>query len=75
MAFHPRGGESSDWLDLALAGHALGRIDAAKAAAARARAARPAPKTAQPGSGPKSNFWPRGWTPPYRSRASEGGSA
>ena len=45
MAFHPPGGESSDWLNLALAEHALARTDAAKAAAAQARAARPSPKT------------------------------
>ena len=44
MAFHPQGGEFSDWLDLALADHALGRTDAAKAAA-RARAARRSPET------------------------------
>ena len=32
-------------------------------------------KPAQPGNGSKSNFWPRGWIPPDRSRASEGGNA
>jgi hypothetical protein len=45
MAFHPQGGELSGWLDLALAEHALGRTDAAKAATARARAARSSPRT------------------------------
>jgi hypothetical protein len=45
MAFHPQGDEFSDWLCLALAEHALGRTDAAKAAAARARSARPSTKT------------------------------
>ena len=43
MAFHPQGGEFADWHDLALAEHALGRTDAAQAAA-RARAARRSPK-------------------------------
>ena len=75
MAFHPQGGEFSDWLDLALADHALGRTDAAKAAAARARAARPSPKTGIVRERAESNFWPRSWTPPHRSRASEGGNA
>jgi hypothetical protein len=45
MAFHPQGGELSGRLDLARAEHALGRTDAAKAAAVRARAARPSPRT------------------------------
>ena len=45
MAFHPQGGELSGWLDLARAERALGRTDAAKAAAARARAARSSPRT------------------------------
>jgi hypothetical protein len=44
MAFHSQGGEFSDLVKLALAEHALARIDAAKAAAAHARAARPSPK-------------------------------
>jgi hypothetical protein len=42
---------------------------------ASARAARPSPKTGTAWEGPKSNFWQWGWSPPYRSRASEGGSA
>jgi Flp pilus assembly protein TadD len=41
VSLHPKGGEFSIWLYLALAEHALGRADEAKAAAARARAARP----------------------------------
>jgi WD40 repeat protein/tetratricopeptide (TPR) repeat protein len=42
MALQPQGGEFYDWLFLALAEHALGRVDEARAAAARARAAQPA---------------------------------
>jgi hypothetical protein len=48
MALHPQDGEFSDWVYLALAEHALGRADDAKAAAARARAARPTLKDNQP---------------------------
>jgi hypothetical protein len=38
MSLPPDGGEFRDWLFLALAGHRLGHADAAKAAAAKARA-------------------------------------
>ena len=38
MSFHPDGGEFHDWLFLALAEHRLGHADAAKEAAAKARA-------------------------------------
>ena len=39
MSFHPDGGEFHDWVFLALAEHRLGHADAAKEAAAKARAA------------------------------------
>ena len=39
MGFHPDGGEFHDWVFLALAEHRLGHADAAKEAAAKARAA------------------------------------
>jgi WD40 repeat protein/tetratricopeptide (TPR) repeat protein len=41
LPLHPQGGEFSDWVYLALAEHALGRAGKARAAAARARTARP----------------------------------
>jgi predicted Zn-dependent protease len=44
MSHHPDGGEFQDWLFLALAEHRLGHADAAKEAAAKARAA-PQPGT------------------------------
>jgi hypothetical protein len=47
MRFHPDGGELPDWVFLALAEHRLGHADAAKEAAARARAGR---ATSKPGS-------------------------
>ena len=40
MGLHPDGGEFHDWLFLALAEHRLGNADAAKEAAAKARAAK-----------------------------------
>ena len=40
MGFHPGGGVFHDWVFLALAEHRLGRADAAKEAAAGARAVR-----------------------------------
>jgi hypothetical protein len=43
-ALHPLESEFSNWVYLALAEHALGRADKARAAAAKARAARPALK-------------------------------
>jgi tetratricopeptide (TPR) repeat protein len=43
----PQGGDFFDWAYLALAEHALGRVDEARAAAAKARAARPALKDNQ----------------------------
>jgi serine/threonine protein kinase/WD40 repeat protein/tetratricopeptide (TPR) repeat protein len=40
MRFHPDGGAFNDWVFLAMAEHRLGHVDAAKKAAARARALR-----------------------------------
>jgi tetratricopeptide (TPR) repeat protein len=45
MSFHPNGGVFQDWLFLALAEHRLNHVEAAKAAATKARAIESAAKT------------------------------
>ena len=72
-ALHPLDSEFANWVFLALAEHRLGRADAAKEAAAKARAAQAKPSPTRAGRGPRSSCWPRNWTPPCRRRESEGG--